>query len=59
MNGEARNITLQPALELYFEESELAIPPSFSGDTQEERDAGFQSLSCFIGRRLRLGSKLV
>ena len=41
INGEPRNISLQPALELYFEESELAIPPSFSCDTQEERNAGF------------------
>jgi len=41
-NGEAHNITLQPALELYFEESELAIPPSLSHDTQEERNAGFR-----------------
>lgn len=41
-NGEAHNITLQPDLELYFEESELAIPPSLSRDTQEERNAGFR-----------------
>jgi hypothetical protein len=41
-NGEARNITLQPALELYFEESELAVPPSFDQDTSEEREAGFR-----------------
>jgi hypothetical protein len=42
-NGEARNITLQPNRELYFEESELTIPPPplLSSDTQEERDAGF------------------
>jgi len=41
-NGESRNITLQPALEVYFEESELAVPPPLlSEDTQEERDAGF------------------
>jgi hypothetical protein len=39
-DAQARSITLQPLREVYFEESELAIPPSF-GDTQEERDAGF------------------
>ena len=40
IDGRAVNITLQPIRELYFEESELAIPPSFEA-TQEERDAGF------------------
>jgi len=40
IDGQAVNITLQPLRELYFEESELAIPPSFEA-TQEERDAGF------------------
>jgi hypothetical protein len=39
-DAQARNITLQPLREIYFEESELAVPPSF-GATQEERDAGF------------------
>jgi hypothetical protein len=39
-DAQARSITLQPLREVYFEESELAIPPSFD-DTQEERDAGF------------------
>jgi hypothetical protein len=39
-DAQARNITLQPLREIYFEESELTIPPSFRA-TQEERDAGF------------------
>ena len=41
-NTQPRNITLQPLRELDFEESELAIPPSFDKPTQEERDAGFE-----------------
>jgi hypothetical protein len=36
-----RNMILQPVRELYFEESELAMPPSFDA-TREERDAGFE-----------------
>jgi hypothetical protein len=35
-----RSITLQTLREIYFEESELAMPP-LAEDTQEERDAGF------------------
>lgn len=42
-DGQAHDIKLQPLRELYFEESELAIPPSFEKPTQEERDAGFEN----------------
>jgi hypothetical protein len=39
LDGGARKITLQTLREIYFEESELAMPPV--DDTQEERDSGF------------------
>jgi hypothetical protein len=38
--AQARGITLQTLREIYFEEGELARPPTFKS-TQEERDAGF------------------
>jgi len=38
-DAQARDIKLQTLREIYFEESELAVP--LVGDTQEERDAGF------------------
>ena len=36
---QAQKITLQPLREIYFEESELAMPPT--EDTQEEHNFGF------------------
>jgi hypothetical protein len=38
-DSQAQKITLQPLREIYFEESELAMPPA--EDTQEEHDSGF------------------
>jgi len=38
-DSSARNATLQVLREIYFEESELAVPPT--GNTQEELDSGF------------------
>ena len=38
-DSQAQKITLQALREIYFEESELAMPPT--EDTQEEHDSGF------------------